>query len=224
MALIFIVLVGSLAAGLAFGGSLRGWERVRVRWWGLAPLGLALQVAPVPGGWTNRESIGTGLLVASYVVLLAFVVANRRARGALLIGAGLALNLAVVAPNGGMPVSGDAVRIAAGDDMQAVHLPQDETKHHAMSGRDVLRPLGDVIPVPPPFRLVLSIGDVLLYAGMGWFVLSVTRGRFREAPRSRSRSRGYRGKHSPISYRFPGRRSRTRAEAPAGADPSGTGP
>jgi hypothetical protein len=223
MALIFIVLAGSLAAGLALGGSVRGWERVSLRWWGLAPLGVALQAVPVPTGWHDRDTIGASLLVASYIILLAFVVANRRARGASLIGAGLVLNLAVVAPNVGMPVSPDAVRVAAGDSAQAVHLPQDETKHHVMTHEDVLRSLGDVIPVPPPFRLVLSVGDVLLYAGIGWFVIAVTRGRFRETPHSpHRRSRGYRGKHSPWAHRFPDRPPRP--EAPAGAGPSGTEP
>jgi hypothetical protein len=83
---------------------------------------------------------------------------------------------------------------------------EDGAKHHLMSEDDVLRPLADIVPMPPPFGVVLSIGDVLLYAGMAWWCFNVTRGRFRENIRPPARHLlMYRGKHAPPSYRLPGR-------------------
>jgi hypothetical protein len=102
-----------------------------------------------------------------------------------------------------MPVSPDALIAAGGEGVIAI---EDGAKHHLMSEDDVLRPLADVVPVPPPFGLVLSIGDVLLYAGMAWWCFNVTRGRFRENIRPPARHLlMYRGKHAPFSYRLPGR-------------------
>ncbi|MFN8232335.1 MAG: DUF5317 family protein [Actinomycetota bacterium] len=223
MPLILIVLVLAFAAGLALGGSFRSWERMQLHWWGLAVLGVALQAVPVPASWSSREAIGWGMLVGSYVALLAFVAVNRRIPGAALMAAGLLLNLAVVAPNEGMPVSAHAVNIAAGDG--TVRLPQDSAKHHLATEDDVLRFLGDAIPIPPPFRVVLSIGDLLLYAGIAWFVVVVTRGRFRENRRPPARwMRMYRGKHAPLAYRLPGRRRSETAADPGAGGTSGSSP
>ena len=88
--------------------------------------------------------------------------------------------------------------------------------------RDLLAPLGDVIPIPPPAGVVLSIGDVLLYAGMAWFVFQVMRGRSRETPRPIAMwFLAYRGKHAPGHWRMA---ARYRAAAPVGAERSGTEP
>ncbi len=76
------------------------------------------------------------------------------------------MNLPVVALNGGMPVGRDAIRASC------VVVIEDGAKYHVMSDADVLRPLADVVPVPPPFVVVLSIGDVLPYGGMAWWCSS----------------------------------------------------
>lgn len=224
MPLILIVLLAAFAVGLAMGGSIRSWERMQLHWWALAPLGVALQAVPIPAGWDRRETIGWTTLVASYVVLLAFVAVNRRIPGAALMATGLLLNLAVVAPNQGMPVSAYAVDVASGGD-RTVRLPEDSAKHHLATQDDVLRFLGDVVPIPPPVRVVMSVGDVFLYAGIAWNVAIVTRGRFRENRRPPARwLRMYRGKHAPIAYRLPGRgRSRSAAD-PAAGETSGSSP
>jgi hypothetical protein len=221
--LILIVLVLAFVVGLVLGGSFRSWERMQLHWWGLAILGVALQAVPVPEGWASRDTIGWAMLD---LALLAFVAVNRRVPGAALMAAGLILNLAVVAPNQGMPVSSWAVREAAGGaEISQVRLPQDSAKHHVATEDDVLRFLGDVIPIPPPFRVVLSIGDVLLYAGVAWFVVIVTRGRFRENRRPPARwMRMYRGKHASLAYRLPGRRRSPSAGDPAAGGTSGTAP
>jgi hypothetical protein len=203
MAFVLLILALAVIAGILSGGSMRFLERLRVHWWGLAPIALVLQAVPVPVGSAQRAGLAAASLVSSYVLLLAVVAVNRRVPGAVLMAAGLTMNLAVVALNGGMPVDQDAIR-AAGDD--GVIVIEDGAKHHLMSDDDVLRPLADVVPVPPPFGVVLSIGDVLLYGGLAWWCFAVTRGRFRENLRPPARRfLMYRGKHAPASYRLPAR-------------------
>jgi len=211
----------SVIAGLLAGGSIRHLERARIHWWALAPIALALQVIPAPGG-ADRAEIATAMLVMSYLLLLAVVVVNRRVPGAAAMGIGLVLNLAVVAPNGGMPVSGEAARVAGAKGPIVI---ESGSKRHLMTDEDVLRPLGDVIPLPQPVGVVFSIGDVLLYGGMAWWFFAVTRGRFRENLRPPARRfQRYRGIHAPPDYRLPARYRRARTTAPASAARSGSEP
>ena len=218
---VVIVIVAAVVVGLLVGGSLRNFERLRVHWWMLAFAGLALQLAPVPRiADVPMWAIGAGMLAASYVLLLTFLTVNRWIPGAGLMAVGLVLNLAVVAFNGGMPVAAGAIDRAGGS--AAVLADGGSAKHHLMNDSDVLTPLGDVIPIPPPIGVVLSVGDVLLYLGIGWFVVQVMRGRSRENPRPIAMwFPAYRGKHAPGYWRMP---ARYRAAAPVGAERSGTEP
>jgi hypothetical protein len=220
MSPILVVIAAAVLVGLIAGGSLRNFERLRVHWWALAFLGLALQIVPVPR-FDNVPlwAVGAGMLVASYVLLLAFLAVNRWIPGAIVMAIGLLLNLAVVASNGGMPVSAGAIETAGGS--VAILADGAGAKHHLMNDADVLSPLGDVIPIPPPAGVVLSIGDVLLYAGVAWFIVQVMRGRSRENPRPIAMwFLTYRGKHAPRHWRMP---ARYRA-APVAAERSGTEP
>jgi hypothetical protein len=223
MIVVLLILALAVAVGLAAGGSLRNLEHITIHWWALAPIGLGLQMVRVPGGSASRVGLAAATLVASYVLLLAVVVVNRRVPGAALMAAGLVLNLAVVAANGGMPVSRDAIR-AAGGSAREVAFVEEGAKHHLMSSEDVLRPLGDVIPVPRPVGTIFSFGDVLLYTGMAWFLIAVTRGRGHENLRPPARwFLLYRGKHAPLTYRLPARYRTVRPAVPAATARSGTG-
>lgn len=222
MAIVPLILAVAVLAGILSGGSPRFLERVRVHWWGLAPIALVLQWVPIPVGSAERAGLAAASLAASYVLLLAVVGVNRRVPGAALMAAGLTMNLAVVALNGGMPVGRDAIRAAGAEGVTVI---EDGAKHHLMSNEDVLRPLADVVPVPPPFSVVLSIGDVLLYGGIAWWCFAVTRGRFRENRRPPARRfLMYRGKHAPESYRLPARYREGPVAVPAEAAMSGSGP
>jgi hypothetical protein len=173
--LIGVVLV-SIGLGYLAGGRLSGFERFRLRWWFLAFAGLALQLAPVP------DSIAAGCLIASYALLLLFAAANLRAPGVWLILIGLALNLAVIAPNGGMPVSREAL-VNSGQGSTLAELESGAgTKHHLETSDDVLTPLADVIAIGSPINQVASVGDVLVYAGLIWLIVGVMRGARRVDP------------------------------------------
>lgn len=219
MSIVFAILALAVGAGLIAGGSLRFLERFRVHWWALAPIALVLQVVPIASGSAERAGFAAASLVASYVLLLAVVAVNRRVPGSALMAVGLLMNLAVVGLNGGMPVSADAIRVVGAHGAVVI---EDGAKHHLMSDIDVLQPLADVIPVPPPFSVVFSIGDVLLYGGLARWSFAVTRGRFRENRRPPARRLlMYRGKHAPQAYRLPAR-YRLAPPAPVATARSGT--
>jgi hypothetical protein len=195
----------AIALGYVFGGRLKGLGELRVRWWGLALGGLALQFVPLPEGSGGTDLIvRTAVLSASYVLLLSFGAVNLKLPGMPLVLLGLATNLIVIAANGGMPVSAAALRNSG----QAELIPQlreaGADKHHLMGEGDVLTPLGDVIGVPKPIGQAVSIGDVFQYAGLMWLAIAAMRGRI---PSSQMASEPYRGKHRrgepPVRARDP---------------------
>lgn len=215
--LVLIVIGLAICAGFIAGGSLRPFERLNVHWWGVALAGLALQAIPLPSG--VGRPVGTAVLASSYGLLVAFAWMNRRLPALWLVIGGLLLNILVIAVNGGMPVSASALD-TAGARVEGL-LSADTAKHHLMGPDDTLTPLADVIGIPPPIGAVISIGDVLLYAGVAALVVAVMLGRFGENRRPPARLfQGYRGKHLPPERRFS--RLGTRAQAPVGGAMSGT--
>src|SRR2546425_8284535 len=174
MILIVVALAAGVLVGLAMKGSLRNLGELRFRWWGLAFVGLGLQLIPVPSLAGQADHwLAVGLLVASYLVLVVFVVANLRVPGFALIALGFILNALVISINGGMPVSNRALHIAAGPfyaQTSARLLREGGEKHHLAGPGDKLVVLGDGIPVGAPARQGLSAGDVVWLAGTAWVI------------------------------------------------------
>lgn len=169
------ILAIGLLFGWGFGGALRNIAHVRVVLWFLFPLALVLQAIPVP-----RTESGVGrympfiVLELSYLVLLVAVTVNWRLRGFRLIFVGLVLNAIPITLNMGMPVSGSAV-LEAGGRVEEVPTIRG-AKHHLAGNGDRLSFLGDVISVRTPFRTVVSVGDIAMYAGVAWFVAAAMLG------------------------------------------------
>ena len=199
------IVVLAILTGYVAGGRLSGFEGLSVHWWLLVFVGLGLQLVPIPEtDLLTPRLLGTIVLMASYVCLLAFIAINRWIPGARVMALGLLLNLLVVGLNAGMPVSPAAIETAGGRVSELAY--QESAKHHLLDDRDILGFLGDVIPLPNPVGIVLSIGDVLLYAGVAWFVIQVMRGRSRENPRPLAVwFLSYRGKHAPGHWRMAAR-------------------
>jgi Family of unknown function (DUF5317) len=222
MLLIIGAIVGGILVGLILGGSLQQLAEIKLRWWPLALLGLALQLAPIPSMKGQVDHwLGVGLLIASYVVLLAFVAVNIRLPGFWLIAIGFALNVVVISINGGMPVSREALRRAYGPDYPSI-LHDLETnagaKHHLSRPDDDLLPLTDVIPLGPPVRLVLSVGDVMFFLGVSWVIAAATKG-----PAGRHRKRAVRDLSAaegttvrPEPSELPPQTPQPRAQSPPG--------
>ncbi len=218
---IVVLLLVAVGVGYALGGSVRRFEHLRIHRWGLALVGLALQGAPTPSiGSIPASVIGPVILAMSYVLLIVFLATNRWIPGAWLMAIGLGANLLVVMVNGGMPVSATAVARAGSDPTTLEQVI--DAKHHVMDADDVLWPLADVIPIPSPAKIVLSIGDVLLYSGVLFSLVQIMRGRRRENPRPLAWwFPEYRGKHAPAHWRMP---VRYRAPGRAATGRSGTEP
>jgi hypothetical protein len=112
------------------------------------------------------------LLVLSQLVLLAFVWLNRDVPGLKLLGYGLALNLLVIALNGGlMPISPETAQWLLPE------LPPESLQTGARVGfsKDILLPRGEArlwflsdtlrSPAGWSYRVAFSIGDVLVALG-----------------------------------------------------------
>ena len=159
-ALVLAVLTG-VAARLR-GGSLNDLAETTFRWTPLLVAGLVLQIAFL---YWDPEWLGDGgglaVLLASNVTVAVWLFVNRSLPGLLLAGAGMALNVLVIALNGAMPVLVSSAEKAG--------VPQSigdaSIKHERLDEETVLPWLGDAIPVPP-FKEVLSVGDVVLALGL----------------------------------------------------------
>jgi Family of unknown function (DUF5317) len=194
MILFVSVIVLAVLLGFAFRGSLRGFERLRLRWWGLVIVGLGLQFVPLTNGPAGTDLLArVAVLSCSYSLLVVFALLNLRVAGMPLVLVGLVLNATVIIANGGMPVAREAlVRSDQGDVLQLL-IDEGAAKHHLLTEDDVLTPLADVIPIPSPIAQVVSVGDVFVYAGLVWLIIATMLGRIPMAPQQERGS--YRGKH-----------------------------
>jgi len=170
---VLVVAVVAAIAGVLRGGSFSTLADTGFRWGWLIFAGLALQLGfdLWDPDWLTRAQ-ATAIVLASNALILLFVVLNRVLPGMWLIGLGLALNAFVIGANQGMPVSADAAHSAGAT------VPNDTSsiKHERMDDDTLLPWLGDVIPLSVGNQ-VLSIGDLVLAAGMGWLVYVRTRER-----------------------------------------------
>lgn len=166
-ACVLTLLVAAAAAafaGRARGGSLESLAATRLTWLPLLWTALVLQIAPAL--WLELSgTAAVGVILASNLLLVGFLLVNRKLPGIGLMAAGLLLNVVVIGANRAMPVSGRAADLAG----VASTPTQANFEHELMSPSTVLPWLGDVIPLP---RLgeVLSLGDVLLVGGIAVLV------------------------------------------------------
>lgn len=179
MKLMAICMSVILLVGYLSGGRLRNLANLEIEWPWLALIGLALQFVTGPG-----STVPLVCLYLSFALLIVFTIKNIRVFGFAVILAGVLCNLLVIGINGGMPVSKAALR---GSD-QGRFLGDLENnpypKHHLATDDDLLRFLGDVIPVPEPVAQAISFGDILTYGGVGMVVVGAMRGPSRRRERA----------------------------------------
>lgn len=111
---------------------------------------------------------------------LAISLWNVREPGFALVALGLALNIVVIAVNGGMPVlTANAAMISS--QAQVVYAALDQSWLHvpAEMGTSLLW-LGDVLPVPGPGDSgnMVSIGDVYMSLGLGVYIFAAMHDQF----------------------------------------------
>jgi hypothetical protein len=171
MRVFLIALVAGGVWGYRSGGHLRALATVRPHATFLLPAALGVQVALGAKPLSSLAPAGRfAIVVASYALIGVWLVVNARIgprvlRGALvLLAIGWTMNLAVMVPNGGMPVSPSA--------MEDIGVPPsskvDEgylSKHVKASSSTVLLVFADVIPASG-LRSVLSVGDLVMVIGL----------------------------------------------------------
>jgi Family of unknown function (DUF5317) len=170
----------ALALGVVLGyilhGRLSNLASVRVRWWGIIPVALVLQLGPLPQGGGTDLLIRTIILSLSYAIIVVFTLVNVRVPGMVLIMVGVMANFSVIAANGGMPVGAEALRDSGQDVVLTEMRGSAPDTHHLVTEEDSLTFLGDVIGVPPPIARAISIGDIIVCLGLIWFIASAMRG------------------------------------------------
>jgi hypothetical protein len=166
---------GLIGLGLGYlrGGSLSSLASFSFRHTWLVAVAVALQVGQGHGPF---KELGGGahraIVLLSYGAVGAWLMLNAPGRtpalrgGISLVAVGFALNVAVIAANGAMPVSQPAL-----DHVGEGRAPVTETqlwKHVRASPDTVFSGLGDNIPVPGPegIRSVVSIGDIVMLLGL----------------------------------------------------------
>lgn len=150
-----------LASVPLFGGRLAALGRIELRGLWAPPVALAAQVVILVVAPAGSPALHAAVHVATYVLAGGFLWANRRLPGAVPIMAGTALNvLAIITNRGVMPATPWAQRVAGIADTPGFHNSAPVAHAH-------LAWLGDIIPVPGPWPLgnVLSVGDLILFAG-----------------------------------------------------------
>ena len=172
MGLILLAMVGAVLVGWACGGRPARLAGAPVRGWRLLVICLAVlmvQALVVAVGAVEASTTPRWLAVLFAGVLAAlFCVLNRGVPGLGLAGLGLGLNLLVIGLNGAMPVSVHALARAGATLPGALGVT-----HTVADQQTVLRPLGEVVPVPLPGRPeVDSVGNLLLAAGAAQFLLT----------------------------------------------------
>jgi hypothetical protein len=129
------------------------------------------------------DNLASLSLIVSQFILLAFCLLNRRLPGMLILGAGLALNLAAILANQGfMPLPVET----AAQLLSPQRLSQFEVGQRLGAGsKDILLSLAEIKLAwladrfhPPqgfPFAFAFSLGDVLISIGAFWFLAAPNR-------------------------------------------------
>jgi hypothetical protein len=161
MLVLGIALLAAALVPLLTLGSYKRLIETHLHWGWLLAAGLAIQIGleyyTLPRQYWH--SVGFGVLVASYVLILAFVARNLLLRGMGIVFIGIACNALVIGLNQGMPVK-------LPPEWKNSPITQATVKHHPQQPGENLLILSDIIIVKAPFDVVMSFGDLILILGL----------------------------------------------------------
>jgi len=186
-----VILLLAIAAGL-LAGLARAWHggcrlaspSLHLVW--LVPVAFVPQWLAFYLPATRRlasDDLAAAILVSSQAFLLVFAWFNRHESGFWALGLGLALNLLVIALNGGlMPISPETLSRLVPDAPPGAW----QIGRRLGGGKDVILPiaatrlwwLGDRF-LPPrwfPYRVAFSLGDAFIAGGAFWFLWMLGKG------------------------------------------------
>jgi hypothetical protein len=182
-----IAVVVALAIPLLTRGSYSRMLSVRWHWASLLFAGVAIQIVlefvSIPK--EHWHDVGYGLLVASYVLLLAFVARNLVLRGMGIVFIGIACNALVITLNQGMPVKFPP-------EWQNKPWAKATVKHHPQQPDEQLLFLSDIIVLKGPLDSIVSFGDLILAVGLCDVAYNASRKPKRRTPRDAKPKKGKR--------------------------------
>ena len=149
--------------------------RVEIRSGWLAVIALLAQLVVVYVGFGDAAMLRRFIFPSTYVLLLAFVILNRRRIGFLIIGAGMLLNFLAIVTNGGlMPISPEHLQESELAELE----PGDavpNSKNVMLEEEDIhLRWLSDRLYWYTGTDLqVFSVGDTIIGAGLAVVLLEL---------------------------------------------------
>ena len=181
--------VASMVVGKLRGGTLSSLGEMPLKRVECIVASFAIEVAVVALGFRGTalsRSIAPYAFFLSYLLLLYAIWANRHVRWMPLIGTGVVLNFVVILANGmRMPVSADMLT-AVGMAQQVAAIESGRVLTYKLIDTTTrLWPLGDVIPIGPPYPIhrVISVGDIVMAIGV--FLLIQHEMLARKSPRLR---------------------------------------
>jgi hypothetical protein len=186
MSLLSAIVVG-FGLGLVLGGRPANLMQVRLRWNLLIFASMALQLALFTG-----LSIPASIVTVAYLVsgglALAWLGRNLKIAGVPCVFLGGLSNFLAIAANGGrMPVEAALLARSRGIDyVNALAGGRITSNSSLAGGHTQLRWLTDQFLIPPPWPLptVLSVGDLLIAAGVVWLIAAAMRAQRSEAKES----------------------------------------
>jgi len=174
--LFFAVIAAALVIAVVIGGDVRRLSQLKIRHLELLLGAFAVKVAVAILGTTHSPlavSVARPLNVIGAILLLAVVWFNRRIPGALLFGAGLSLNLIVILAFGGrMPVLLPH-DVDPNSPVLALLRGGLDPLHVALTQPQGLWFIGDIFAIPGlgGHSSLVSIGDLLMAAGVAWLII-----------------------------------------------------
>jgi len=185
MWLLVLTIAAAIVVVIVTRGDFRQLGQLKIAGAWLLFVGLAIQIALefIDFNEEQMDTIGYGLLMASYAFILSFCFANIAIRGFGVIAVGVALNALVIGLNQGMPT----VAIGNDADGNRVEKPVERTVKHRQEGDDdLLGDLGDKIVLPEPFDTAVSFGDLIMSVGICELAYYGTRRRRRRGAGART--------------------------------------
>jgi len=174
--LFFAVIAAALVIAVLIGGDVRRLSQIKIRHLELLLGAFAVKVAVAILGTTHSQvavSVARPLNVIGAILLLAVVWFNRRIPGAFVFGAGLSLNLIVIVAFGGrMPVLLPH-DVDPNSPVLALLRGGLDPLHVALTQPQGLWFIGDIFAIPGlgGHSSLVSIGDLLMAAGVAWLII-----------------------------------------------------
>jgi hypothetical protein len=174
--LFFAVIAAALVIAVLIGGDIRRLSHIKIRHLELLLAAFAVKVAVAVLGTTHSQvavTVARPLNVIGAILLLAVVWFNRRIPGALIFGIGLALNLIVIVSFGGrMPVLLPH-DVDPNSPVLALLRGGLDPLHIALAHPQGLWFIGDIFAIPGigGHSSLVSIGDLLMAAGVAWLII-----------------------------------------------------